>query len=369
MKWTAIIIDDEPFIRDVINALGHWDELEIDVVGEASDGVAGIELVKQLAPDIVITDVKMPRLDGLGLAAELNTYDNPPQIIIVSGYDDFELVRQALKCGVSDYLLKPIKEDELNEQLAACTAEAAARERRLSIRRKWAPNPDYGKWLDDFRLAQKQIGDLLHGSDIAALAERFEQLAESTSSAGGLPETIHCYYALMEQLQQYASENGSSVKELCGEKGFGYVFGTGDDIKEALGHVCRLYCAAATEVQRRARQRGRLDMGLVKKYIDENVDKNLSLQLVSDHFHVSREYLSRSFKAEYEVSFSEYLFSRRMERARELIVDYRVPIKDAWQMLHFVDQTHFYKCFKRYFGKAPGEMRAKSSFDNRRGHE
>ena len=96
MKWTAIIIDDEPFIRDVINALGHWDELEIDVVGEASDGVAGIELVKQLAPDIVITDVKMPRLDGLGLAAELNTYDNPPQIIIVSGYDDFELVRQAL---------------------------------------------------------------------------------------------------------------------------------------------------------------------------------------------------------------------------------------------------------------------------------
>ena len=146
-----------------------------------------------------------------------------------------------------------------------------------------------------------------------------------------------------------------------------YVFGSGDDMDGVLNRVCEWFCEASDEAARRLRQRGRLDIGQVRQYISENYDKNLSLQSVADHFYVSREYLSRSFKAEYKGSFSEYLLSCRMERAKVLLVEYNLPIKEVWRMLRFVDQTHFYKCFKRYFGMTPGEMRAASKTDNKTG--
>ena len=100
MNCTAVIIDDEPCVRDVLKALGHWNELGITVVGEAEDGIAGLELVTQLKPDIVISDVKMPRMSGLELASRLQSVPCPPQVIIVSGYDDYNLVRQALKLSL-----------------------------------------------------------------------------------------------------------------------------------------------------------------------------------------------------------------------------------------------------------------------------
>ena len=80
MSRTAVIIDDEPMIREVVRALGHWDELGIEVVGEAADGEAGLELINQLEPDIVITDVKMPRLGGLSLAERLSASPRAPQV-------------------------------------------------------------------------------------------------------------------------------------------------------------------------------------------------------------------------------------------------------------------------------------------------
>ena len=367
MSWTAVIIDDEPYIREVVRALGHWDALDMEIVGEAADGAAGLELIRQLGPDIVISDVKMPRMDGLQLAGALQGEKDPPQVIIVSGYDDFELVRQALRCGVSDYLLKPIKEDELNAQLSECVEAARRRSRRRDIRNRWNPGPEGGQWLEGFQQRLKEFGDLLRGGDGQLIARKFEDLAADMRDKVGLPEAVYCYYSFLAELQGFAAENGCTVEELCGGGEFGHVFGSGDDIQEVLSHVCTLYSRAVEETARRAKQRGRLDMRLVRRFVDENYDKSISLQSVAEHFFVSREYLSRRFKSEFGVSFSDYLLSCRMERAKQLLTEYHVPIKDIWPMLCFVDQRHFYKCFKRYFGITPGEMRSGSSFDNRSG--
>ena len=365
LSLTAIIIDDEPYIREVVRVLGHWNELGIEVIGEAADGAAALELINQLKPDIVVSDVKMPRLDGLELAAELQKQLQPPQVILISGYDDFELVRRALKCGVSDYLLKPIKEDELNEQLAACASACMTQTRTEPQERSLSG----GKWLEHFDAACRQLSDLMHGGNSENVSSGFDNMLTSLREDGaGLAESVYCYYTLISQLGAFATENGYKLEELCLPGHLEYVFDSGDNITEVIEHVRGLAISCLYEVQRRAKQRGRLDTDLVRHYIDENYDQNLTLQSTADFFHVSREYLSRSFKADFGVSFSDYLLARRMERARELIVDYHVPIKDTWQILHFVDQTHFYKCFKRYFGKAPGEMRAGSSIDNKTGH-
>lgn len=362
MNCTAVIIDDEPCVRDVVKALGHWSELGIAVVGEAEDGAAGLELVMQLKPDIVISDVKMPRMSGLELASRLQSAPCPPQVMIVSGYDDYDLVRQALKCGVTDYLLKPIKESELNEQLTACARAVSQRSADAPKPSEWQAILEGKPWLVRFRSFQYELGELLRSADKKVIQERFAALKAGIGGDAGLPETIYCYYSLVAVLQGFMQENG-----LEGGGELSYVFGSGDDMDGVLNRVCEWFCEASDEAARRLRQRGRLDIGQVRQYISENYDKNLSLQSVADHFYVSREYLSRSFKAEYKGSFSEYLLSCRMERAKVLLVEYNLPIKEVWRMLRFVDQTHFYKCFKRYFGMTPGEIRAASKTDNKTG--
>lgn len=362
MNCTAVIIDDEPCVRDVLKALGHWNELGITVVGEAEDGIAGLELVTQLKPDIVISDVKMPRMSGLELASRLQSVPCPPQVIIVSGYDDYNLVRQALKCGVTDYLLKPIKESELNEQLAACAQAVSQHSKDSSTLSEWQTTLEGKPWLVRFRAFQRELGELLRSADKNVIRERFSALKVGIGSDAGLPETIYCYYSLIAVLQDFMQENG-----LEGAWELSYVFGSRDDMDAVLNQVCEWFCAASDKAAQRLRQRGRLDIGQVRQYIGENYDKYLSLQSVADHFHVSREYLSRSFKAEYKESFSDYLLSCRMERAKQLLVEYDIPIKEVWRMLRFVDQTHFYRCFKRYFGMTPGEIRAGSKTDNKTG--
>ena len=120
MARKVVIIDDEPWTRGVIIKLAQWDRLGLKVVGEAADGETGLELIRKVLPDIVITDVRMPRIGGIELVQKLRSEGFQIPILIISGYDDFAYVRSALKLGVTDYLLKPIKAQELNQQLQRC---------------------------------------------------------------------------------------------------------------------------------------------------------------------------------------------------------------------------------------------------------
>jgi two-component system response regulator YesN len=82
------------------------------------------------------------------------------------------------------------------------------------------------------------------------------------------------------------------------------------------------------------------------------------LELTAAIFYVSKEYLSKVFKATVGMGFQEYLTSLRMERAKELILSYKVPLKDIGELVGYLDQAHFYKTFKRFYGKTPGEIRS-----------
>ena len=115
MAHKVVIIDDEPWTRGVILKLGQWNQLGLEVVGEAADGETGLELIYKVLPDIIITDVRMPRIGGLELVQKLREQGYNVPVLIVSGYDDFSYVRSALQLGVTDYILKPVKAQELNQ--------------------------------------------------------------------------------------------------------------------------------------------------------------------------------------------------------------------------------------------------------------
>jgi two-component system response regulator YesN len=109
----ALIIDDEKHVREAIRLLVPWDRYGITNVMEASDGQAAIQLINEEHPAIIFTDMMMPHLGGVELLEWASRNASTSKIIVISGHDDFEFVRQTVKYGGMDYLLKPIDEIQL----------------------------------------------------------------------------------------------------------------------------------------------------------------------------------------------------------------------------------------------------------------
>ncbi|THF82120.1 response regulator [Cohnella fermenti] len=115
----ALIVDDEQHVRTSIRLLADWSALGIDEVLEAEDGKSALEHVRDHAPDIIVTDIMMPLLNGIELMERVQAQSpRRHKIIVVSGYNDFEWIRHAMRHGGIDYLLKPLDQRQLQEALA-----------------------------------------------------------------------------------------------------------------------------------------------------------------------------------------------------------------------------------------------------------
>ncbi|QUO31654.1 response regulator [Faecalicatena sp. Marseille-Q4148] len=108
-----LVVDDEFFVRKGIIESIEWSKYDIEICGEASNGMEALPLVEQLHPDCVLTDLKMGKMDGLEFIERAKQIDSNIVFVILSGYDDFEDARKAISLGVSEYLLKPLGADEL----------------------------------------------------------------------------------------------------------------------------------------------------------------------------------------------------------------------------------------------------------------
>ena len=115
--YRVIIVDDEPVIRKGLRETIEWDSLGLEVAGEAADGVEALKLCRAIRPEILITDIRMPEMDGLQLIQEVKKLDFDVKITILSGYSDYDYLKAAIRLGVDNYLLKPIDNDELISNL------------------------------------------------------------------------------------------------------------------------------------------------------------------------------------------------------------------------------------------------------------
>ncbi|GAA0353687.1 response regulator transcription factor [Alkalibacterium iburiense] len=111
--YSVILVDDEPVVREGLEYIIDWEKLGFKVIGSAENGLAGLELIKQTQPDLVITDIRMPGLNGLEMVEEAKKLDHLSKYIILSGYSDFKYAQEAIALGTLHYLLKPIDETEL----------------------------------------------------------------------------------------------------------------------------------------------------------------------------------------------------------------------------------------------------------------
>lgn len=111
----VLIVDDEKHVRHAIRMLVHWEACGVSEVIEAESGDQAIEVITALSPPVVLTDMRMPGKDGIALMEWIQVNSPATRVVVVSGYDDFDLVRQVIRRGGMDYILKPVDPVEINE--------------------------------------------------------------------------------------------------------------------------------------------------------------------------------------------------------------------------------------------------------------
>ena len=114
---TAILADDEEIVRTSISKWIPWQELGMVLVGSVRNGLEALDVVSDDPPDIVITDIRMPMMDGLELIEKIKMLSPDTEIIILSGFSEFSYAQKAMSYGVKHYLLKPTRKEDLTELL------------------------------------------------------------------------------------------------------------------------------------------------------------------------------------------------------------------------------------------------------------
>lgn len=198
MLYSCMLVDDEEDVISAIRQTIDWESLGFSVPREAHNGLEALEFAEETAPDVVLTDIKMPYMDGLELAHKLKELYPNIRIIVFSGFDEFEYAREALRLEAEEYMLKPVHAAELSklflrirESLDAERAERQNREQLQAYYEKSLP-----------RLQESFFVSLLDGKipeeEIARQAEDYQlELGASPCAAAvihtgsaGLPDGV-----------------------------------------------------------------------------------------------------------------------------------------------------------------------------------
>jgi two-component system, response regulator YesN len=360
LSYKVIIIDDEEWTRKVIKHLGKWSELGIEVVAEASDGKYGYELISRLQPDIIITDIKMPHLNGIDLLRKIREEGNTAKVLIVSGFDDFEYSKNAVKLRANDYLLKPIKPDELNEQLERCTNELKEESRKLKEKTLDLNGFMNVHWIKEYTEFQTSLYECLRSNNQELLELKFTGFIDyivKNEGNGVEKSLIVCiYYDLHNWLQRFIAGKGYSIQDVFEGKDTSFVFHQDSTLKDVLLFTRNLYSEALSIVTRLIKSRKSIDVKQIELFLESNYQRVVTLEQTANQFFISKEYLSKVFKEKTGTSFSDYVTALRMNKAKELVMESKVPLKEIPELVGYADLAYFYRVFKKYFGMTPGKM-------------
>lgn len=351
-NYKVAIIDDEVLTIDTIIRLCDWSALHMQLAGTATDGASGFNLIVREKPDIVITDMKMPRQDGAELLASLSKHNLKPKIIVVSAFIEYSYISQAINSQVISYLLKPIKPHELNEKLKKC-AEELDRESDSTL---LLINRVTNEWLNEFNAQFTILESCLDEKNKKGIELVIKKLSDMT--AGQEDQIIDAVTTKIKFNFDHAIERFIISHSIETTSEFESVISSSN--KNVFENYLELFCDLIDSKNTMDTHKNRLDIEKIKNTIQTRYAESLSLQSLAQESYVSKEYLSLAFKRETGMNFSKYLSKVRMEKAYELIAAYNMPIKKVAELTGFYDLSHFYRSFKRQFGITPAEIKVKS---------
>jgi two-component system response regulator YesN len=407
-----LIVDDDQFIREGLKRLIDWDELGITLLDEAEGGYEALEMMERQQPHILLTDIRMPRGDGLQLIEQVRLRNWSTFIVVLSGYNDYTYVRQAMKFQVEDYLLKPVDAAELKEIMLTCSEryrsqwiqEQLQRESfqllRNNIFLRWAQNRINHEQLREklkflnmslLRFDMYQAGVISwrnpREGELTPAEEQFrsfailnimeELLRETDRGIAFINEKRQIVVLLFENgsdPERFAARNREWMSEMAQQNGailkaswlftFGAVQMQPSLVYVSYKEALRLqndkdnlsgftYEASADSVKNPITQQ-------VEHYLLEHYNEELSLQTLSSRFNVNNVYLGRLFKEETGEYFSDYLNRIRLDEAKKLLQTTLYKASDIAAIVGFLDPNYFYRKFKQVNGMSPSEYRSQN---------
>lgn len=358
MFFRVVIIDDEVWTRNLLRKIGHWRELGYRIVGEAADGISGLECIRQLRPHLIVTDMRMPGLDGPQLLQTLQKSEVHAKVIIVSGYYDYQYARQALKSHVADYLLKPISEDEFNERLRICAEELTEEDKKILPETILLENID-PVWMKNYVVYREDLSRSFEsGSEkgIDAALRKIENLFAGLQDENAkLKIMVKVNYDFQSILEETIIAKYQPTGEQMSLYDIPFTIQRESGIHDLARHyrqVTSKFISTVAEQQNKKKT----DISNICEYMRTHYSENITLENTAKHFYISKEYLSFAFKKETGVNFTKYLISIRMEKAKEMILEYGIPIQRVAEMVGYTDITYFYRTFKRFWGTTPAKI-------------
>lgn len=226
----VLIADDEPKVLLLIKNLIEWDELGLELVATANDGLSALSAIADVGPDIVITDIRMPGCDGIELIGRAKELNPAIDFIIISGYRHFDYAQKAIRFGVEDYLLKPLKAAEINQTLRKMMAKHQGRELAREREAQYTERLEKDARRLHTEFVAKALG--FRGND-EALDRNLEAINSDFSVALRPAE----FQSFVVKADVGSGSFGPSVRKLLDEK----ISVSVRDAVRAHSHACLLY--------------------------------------------------------------------------------------------------------------------------------
>lgn len=329
-----LIVDDEPMIRKgFIKLVKQYDDA-LDVCS-ANNGYDAMQKMQHFSPDIVLTDIRMPKMDGLALSKAIHETKTNTSVVIISGYDDFQYAKQCISYGVKEYLLKPVTEAELYPVLDKLLSLQKHTAVSLSLYEEWLKEAEEAIWtLDDCRLAE--------------LLDRWR----STYAKAGVQ---------VSQCQQVVADGLDILQRRLQARGFTSVLPhsviSALNIREAADYFQNAIHDIANQIlhYRSGNQKKLFDEAI--RFIDLHIKEDVTLETIAEKVGLTPAYFSHYFKKIANESFVQYRMRKRIELARALLEMPQYKVVDVGLEVGFPNYTYFHKIFKRMTGYSPTEYR------------
>lgn len=404
----VMIVEDELLARTGLRTLVEWEENGFELAAEATDGKEALAYLREHPVDIVVTDIRMPIMDGLELMSAARAEQMTCEFIVLSGFDDFEFVKKALVLGARDYIHKPIMTPEdiiatLNrvvEEIRRRNQPQAERERQLFNRRQ----EQLGDWLNSWgKIRTQNKEEMLKDAGGDMQADRMKQTERIFDDMRFVAGAARIFYResqtkLQEcKLRLEAALCDAWDSQLYREgKELGACYHSGDwfflvretafeqeeveILKEAaaqcaaemlwfatpyrspfanLPEILTILCQRAEDAYQREKALAGLGPHVRQAVlmIQENFAENLSLEMLAASIHVNPSYLSRIFQKETGDTFGEYLTERRMKEAKRLLTDTNKTVQQVGEAVGYNNDKYFMNLFKKRMGETPGSYR------------
>ena len=354
---TVMIVDDMDYARLDIKRLKLWgEESGFCISEEARNGSEALSKLEMNPVDLVVTDIKMPKVDGIELLRKIMEKNLCSCVVLLSDYSDFNYVRQGLVLGAFDYLKKPVNETEFEKLLGRAKDFILEKRKELERVKRLEENVEIYFPKADVN----QIIELIENGDIRAInaAEHIVHVVDVNLNNDLINVESVLKRVILEIVKEVLEKYRWLDKFLIITKLENMDFLDCDTLVSLEKEFDQIIEKIISTINKLYFNNSRNEIvNSISSYVLENVDVQISLSIVANKLFMNKTYISELFKQKTGIGFVEYLRSVKMERAKKLMNEGNLKIYEIGAILGYKDIEYFSRQFKKYTGINPAEYR------------